>query len=275
MAHGEAWLTFLVCAALACALVVRTLRLERKLGETAARERKARERAEQAVRFSEMFMGIVSHDLRNPVNAISLGAEVVLASSTDDRQRRIASRIVTSTQRMARMIEQLQDLTRIRLGEGLAIQRTSANLEVLARQIAEETEAAHGCSIDVTALGDPDGAWDIDRLGQVLSNLLANAAVHGTKGQGVLVRIDGSASPTLLLTVRNDGAIPADLVPTIFEPFQGSRETRRSSRGLGLGLFITREIVRAHGGRIAVTCDDGGTAFRIELPRAVLPASSN
>jgi signal transduction histidine kinase len=226
------------------------------------------------VRFGEMFIGIVSHDLRNPVNAIGLGAEVVLTTSTDERQRRVASRIATSSQRMARMIEQLLDLTRIRLGDGLAIQPTSVNLEVLARQIAEETETAHGCSIDVTVLGDPDGAWDADRLGQVLSNLLANAAVHGTKGQGVLVRIDGSASPTLLLTVRNDGEIPANLVPTIFEPFHGSLETRRSARGLGLGLYITREIVRAHGGRIAVACDEGRTAFRIELPRAASAASS-
>jgi signal transduction histidine kinase len=261
MAHGEAWLAFLVGAALSFALVVRI-------------ERKARERAEQAVRFNEMFIGIVSHDLSNPVNAIGLAAEVVLASATDERQRRLAGRIATSNRRMARMIEQLQDLTRIRLGEGLSLRPTSVNLEMLARQIAEETEAAHGCSIDVTVLGDPDGAWDVDRLGQVLSNLLANAAVHGTKGQGVLVRIDGSASPTLLLTVRNDGEIPANLVPTIFEPFHGSLETHRSARGLGLGLYISREIVRAHGGRIAVACDDGGTAFRIELPRAASSPAS-
>jgi signal transduction histidine kinase/CheY-like chemotaxis protein len=233
-------------------------------------ETRAREQAEQTAKFSEMFLGVVSHDLRNPLNAIGAGAHLLLVTAPDGRGRGTAGRILSSTQRMTRMIDQLLDLTRIRLGRGISIQPGPTDLGALARQIAEETEAAHGCRIVVERSDDTTGTWDGDRLGQVLSNLLSNAAIHGSSGANIIVRVDGSAPAAVELRTSNDGQVADDLLPNIFEPFRGSTQSRRTGRGLGLGLYITREIVRAHGGTIGVVSGEGGTAFVIRLPREVL-----
>ncbi len=245
-------------------------RAERELERMVAREKAGREEAEKVAHFSEMFVGIVSHDLRNPLNAIGVAGKSILLSAADDGQRRMASRIVAGTQRMARMIDQLLDLTRIRLGTGLSLTPAPLNLGQLAREIAEETEAAHDCVIQTELLGDLTGRWDTDRLGQVFSNLLANAAVHGKRDRPIAVRIDGNSPTTLRLQIRNDGSIPADLLPELFEAFRGSDRRASSQRGLGLGLYITREIVRAHGGAISARCDDGATTVEIDLPRGAL-----
>jgi PAS domain S-box-containing protein len=266
--YSEEDVAFLSALADRAAIAIENGRLVRELEETVTREKLARQEAEKAARFSEMFIGMVSHDLRNPLNAIGTGAQLVLVTATDDRQRRPAARIVASTQRMARMIDQLLDFTRIRLGKGLSVEPHTMNLAPLARQIADETEAAHHCKISVEALGDTAGVWDADRMGQVLSNLLANAAVHRKSGGSVAVHMDGSAPTTLLMVVRNDGQIPKELLPKIFEPFRGSGHQRGTARGLGLGLYIVREIIHAHRGIIDVSSDEGVTAFQIRLPRA-------
>lgn len=231
-------------------------------------ERMGREQAQQIANFSQMFMGIASHDLRNPLSAISTAAELIRRTSQDERQRNTAVRIVRGAQRMGRMIDQLLDLTRIRVGKGLSLAPASVNLGELAQQIAEETESAHGCAIRVERTGDTSGVWDSDRLGQVFSNLLGNAAAHGKEGSPIVIEVDGGAPGAMNVVVRNEGEIPADILPEIFEPFRGSRQ-HGSTNGLGLGLYITREIVRAHGGTIDVSSAAGTTAFKMKLPRAV------
>jgi signal transduction histidine kinase len=236
-----------------------------------AHERAAREQAEQTVRFSEMFAGMLGHDLRNPLSAIITGAHVVLAQPTHDRQRDAARRIASSGERMARMIDQLLDFTRLRLGGGLVIEPVSTDLGELTRQIIDEIEAAHACSIELERQGDISGVWDRDRLGQVLSNLLGNAAHHGRRDCPIAVHIDGRKPREVRLEVRNQGGIPEPILPLLFEPFRGSKTPRGSSRGLGLGLYITREIVRAHGGDIDVSSSEqAGTCIWVRLPRRAL-----
>jgi signal transduction histidine kinase len=140
------------------------------------------------------------------------------------------------------------------------------DLGELARLMGDEVEAAHGCTIRVERAGDLVGTWDEDRLAQVFSNLLVNAAVHGQGGGPIVVRIDGAVAGAVQVVVQNEGRIAPELLPNLFEPFRGDDQTTTSS-GLGLGLYITREVVAAHGGAIDVTSDERGTAFRIELPR--------
>jgi signal transduction histidine kinase len=164
---------------------------------------------------------------------------------------------------MSRMIEQLLDFTRLRVGGGIAIEPKTADLTALVRQVVDELDDAHpDCTVEVTQAGDTNGVWDSDRLSQVFSNLVANAFQHGVPAAGVRVFVDGSAPDTVQVQVHNMGAIPAALVPQVFDPLTGGQRRRDRSRGLGLGLFITERIAAAHSGRVEVSSSEAdGTTF--------------
>ncbi|HTJ45462.1 MAG TPA: ATP-binding protein [Kofleriaceae bacterium] len=230
----------------------------------------AREALERTVRYNEMFTAMLGHDLRNPLGAISTGAQLLVRRTDDERIVTPANRILSSSERMARMIDQLLDFTVARLGRGLELHRERVDLSAVARQVIGELEAVYASrSIELSIAGDPAGAWDADRLSQSLSNLLGNALEHGALGAPIQLELDGRAPDTLTVRVKNGGAIPPELLPVVFEPFRGSRRAERRSRGLGLGLYITREIARAHGGRLDVASTiETGTCFELELPRA-------
>lgn len=248
-------------------------RSELELDRALALEKRARAAAERTVHFSEMFMGVLGHDLRNPLSAIVMAGHVLTQKAQDDQTRRIARRIVRGSDRMTRMIDQLLDVTRIRLGGGLSLERTRVDLDALARHIVEELEdlegAAHRERFELRAIGVTTGEWDEDRMGQVISNLAANAAQHGAAGRPIVVSIDGTDRDTVVMTVHNEGSMPSAMIPEIFDPFRSSRAgTGPRVRGLGLGLFITQQIVRAHGGDIEVeSSETAGTTFRARLAR--------
>ena len=246
--------------------------LERALREALVREKEAREEAERSVRYNEMFAGMLGHDLRNPLSAITTGANYIARLNAHQKTTKAASRILSSAERMARMIDQLLDFTRIRVGGGLALTRTRFDLEELLCKVKDELEAANPeRSILVEVEGDATGEWDHDRLLQVFANLVGNALHHGHSEHPVKVRCHGRRTH-LSVSVQNAGAIPPEVLPVLFEPFRGTARYQRT-RGLGLGLFITQQIVAAHGGTIDVTCDPAtGTTFRLLLPRR--PAKS-
>jgi signal transduction histidine kinase len=228
----------------------------------------------QTVRFNEMFTAILGHDLRNPLGAIMTAAQLAMKRHDDERLRKPLGRILNSGQRMARMIDQLLDFTRVRVGSGLPLAPKPLDVLPLLRQILDELEDANpGFALSMEALGDTVGEWDADRLGQVFSNLVGNAVQHGDSANGVRIRVDGSDPQVVGVDVVNGGVIPRDLVGKLFEPMTGGEGKREKSQGLGLGLFITKQIVRAHGGTIDVrSSESGGTAFRVVLPRfAVRP----
>ena len=231
-------------------------------------KRRAEEERAQAAHFTELFVGILGHDLRNPLSAITMGAALLgdgLASSADAR---IVERITTSANRMARMVRQLLDLTRARLAGGIPIVPQPANLSSVVIAAVDELRTVHPAqAIHCNVPGELNGGWDADRLSQVVSNLVGNALGHGDPERAVevvLVERDGTAT----LTVLNHGApIPADMIPVLFDPFRrGGGESRKSPSGLGLGLYISAEIVRAHGGAIAVQSDADATTFTVTLP---------
>ena len=186
------------------------------------------EELSRAVHISEMFVGILSHDLRNPLGAILGGAQLLgSAPLSADRSTRILSLIVSSGERMGRMIDQLLDFTRSRLGEGIPLERGPLDLAEVARQAVEESEAATaGTSIRLTTKGDTSGTWDKDRLSQVLSNLVGNALQHGRPTSGVDVVLDGTDAEHVSLSVENVGDIPDDILPVIFNPFRGTLQKR-------------------------------------------------
>jgi two-component system, sensor histidine kinase and response regulator len=230
------------------------------------------EELREMLRLNEMFYAALGHDLRNPLSAVMTGAALIRQSG-DARTVAVGNRIMSSASRMARMIEQLLDLARARLGGGIPITRAETDLRtVAARVVAEHQTIAPERTIEIHADGDLRGAWDETRLAQVLSNLLANAVQHGTAHRPIRIDLEGRAPDAVIVSVSNDGAIPATLLPHLFEPFRSSRSDHRRSEGLGLGLYIVDQVVKAHHGRVQVqSTPEQGTTFRIRLPRVLTP----
>jgi signal transduction histidine kinase len=232
----------------------------------------AKERAEETQRalravaeFREMFIGIVGHDLRAPLASIVVSAGTLLQRGRlDDNDAEAVARIIRSSQRMSRMIGQLLDLTQARLGGGLAIEPKPTDLREIFRDVLAEFEA----TIQLDAEGELTGTWDEDRLTQVVSNLTRNAIEYAAPGTAVVVkaRADGTEA---VVEISNQGeAIPADLVPFLFEPFRRARRREKAATGnLGLGLYIAKQIVLSHGGTLDVHSADGTTTFVMRLPR--------
>ena len=179
----------------------------------------------------------------------------------------LAGRIVVNAERMTRLIADLLDLTRGRLGGGIPITPAPANLRAIVRAAIETIEATHPDRHIVTeARGNLEGLWDPDRLGQVIGNLVSNALDHGDATSPV--RIDlAEEGNDIAIRVQNAGSpIACEDLPHIFEAFR--RGQGGDSMGLGLGLYIANEIIRAHGGRVDVTSTaQEGTTFKIILPR--------
>ncbi len=230
---------------------------------------------QQSIRFNEMFTGILGHDLRNPLSAILMAAHVLSKRSRDEALAKPLARVVSSGERMARMIDQLLDFTRVRLSGNIPLHTTSFDLASVVRQTMDELDDAHpDAKLELECEGDPTGVWDADRLLQVFSNLLGNAVQHGDREQGVHTRIDGLAPDQVRVEIRNRGVVPAHLLATIFDPMTRGERHQDKAQGLGLGLYITREIVRAHQGSIRVESRDGGTIFTVQLPRSSMSAGS-
>ncbi len=252
------------------AKVTRDLTERRRLQD----EQIARASAENVVRFNELFVGILGHDLRNPMSAIAMGASLLLRSVGTEKEMKVTRRIAASAERMARMIDQLLDFTRMRIGGGLVLNRERTNLFSLCQRVVEELETAHPeCTLSLEFQGqDSTGEWDGDRILQALSNLVGNAINHGAVGRPVRLRVEGHEERVSVL-IRNEGVVPPDILPVLFDPFRGSQ--RKERKGLGLGLYITQQIVVAHGGTVNVASSETeGTTFCIDLPRSVSGGTS-
>jgi signal transduction histidine kinase len=258
-------------------LLVRALRyaIERKRVEEGLKREEA---ARQTAVFREQFLGILGHDLRNPLQAIAGNAALLLRyGGLAEPQRKAINRISISADRMARMINDLLDFTRTRLGGGYALNRARMNLHDVLRQVVEELEVAHPQRrFELGLSGNGWGDWDADRIAQAASNLVGNAVQYSPEDTPVSVTVrdeDGG----LRVEVHNWGLpIPGERLPHIFDPFVRAQDGRSAQRnGLGLGLYITHEIVRAHGGLLRVTSNpQEGTRFVMNLPRQEAPAAT-
>jgi two-component system sensor histidine kinase/response regulator len=212
-------------------------------------------------RTSELLMGVLDHDLRNPLNAISLAAETLLLARPDDEMAvLIARRISAAAQRMSRLIAQGLDFAALRSGSW-PIQARDADLDQLCRTAASEFEELNKRGFDCSVQGDPRGCWDPDRILQLFSNLIGNALRHGATDVAIAVRIDGRSPDAVAIEVEHGGALPESLRAN---PFAVTAETRG---GAGLGLYIVDQIARAHGGSVVAEASGGRTIFTVQLPR--------
>ncbi len=237
-------------------------------------ERAARLRAETAEDearrigvLQERLVAVVSHDLRNPLAAITSGIALLpKVGELDDRQAKVHSSIQRVASRMEGLIRDLLDFSRARRKYDMPISSRPSDMGEIARRALGEIRIAEpDADVRLVTEGDQHGAWDAARIEQALSNLVSNALQHGG-GSTVWVRSLGGPE-SLVLEVENGGPpIPGEGLAVLFEPFQQGQGDRPGH--LGLGLFIVREIARAHGGTIAATSTPAGvTTFRIELPR--------
>ena len=227
--------------------------------------------AQDVDHLKDLFLGVIGHDLRNPLGAIMMSATVMMTKEGPDWQHSTtAARILSCGARMNLLIGDLLDFTRSRLGGGIPIAPAEIDLEATCRQTVDEITAFHpSCTVTFAASGSLRGAWDGARIAQALSNLLGNAVQHGSPGGPIEVSLRGEADQ-VTLSVRNKGqAIPKRHLQRIFDPFrQASLDDSKANRSsVGLGLYIVQTIVTAHGGTIDVDSTDKGTTFTMRLPR--------
>ncbi|XXF77661.1 ATP-binding protein [Myxococcaceae bacterium GXIMD 01537] len=233
-------------------------------------EKLATEEARLHAEFQEHLVGIVSHDIRSPLGAIINWSRVLADGGSGEDLHRTSRRITAAAVRIERLTRLLLDFTRARLGGGISIEPRKTDLHELFDKVAHEFRVAFpGRKVHCEREGDARGNWDPDRLGQVLSNLVENALKYSPEDTSVYLRTRGDKEH-VVLEVHNKGKpIDPETLQHLFEPFRRGPQTARTLKvSYGLGLYIVREIVRAHGGTIEVhSTEKDGTTLRVRLPR--------
>lgn len=231
----------------------------------------------------QMFLAILSHDLRNPLGTIRMAATAVSQNNADSDTANAMAMIKRNTEAMLQLVHDLVDFSSGGLGREMPLNRGLVNLEVLGREVIESFRSAHpGRTLRMHVHGEVSGLWDAGRIRQVLSNLIGNAIQHGAPDGPIVLSLMSEGAPaaetgqggsTVVLRVHNAGApIPPPLLRTIFEPLKryatADAATDRTPGSIGLGLYIVREIVSAKGGTVTVTSTaEDGTTFTVRIPR--------
>lgn len=233
-----------------------------------AQQQRTHEQLELARDFERWILAIVSHDIRDPLNSIQLAAHVLTRTAAPESPAKKQVDMVTrAVSRIQHIVDDLLDLSREREGTGICVERTPTDLRAMCQNVADDVKAiATNRQVSFDCEADGMGAWDEQRILQAISNLTSNAVQHGTPGSPVRLRLTGDAE-RVAVEVQNEGAIPADVLPRLFEPFRSGRNHGGRGEGLGLGLFIAKAIAVAHGGALEVDSARGGTTFRMVLPR--------
>jgi signal transduction histidine kinase len=223
----------------------------------------------ETLRLNEMFSALLAHDLRNPLSAILASAQLLKRRSQDPHAQEASTRILASGKHMGRLIEDMLDLARARLAGGIVLKREPCDIKVLVERVVRECQAASpGSLIETVYSGDFAGSWDPERIAQVATNLIGNALKHGDPIGPVHVQLDGTKEDRVLFIVSNRGNIPPELMDHLFDPFRGGQRSAGRSGGLGLGLYIVYQVVKAHDGEVEVASGlVDRTVFQVSLPR--------
>lgn len=226
--------------------------------------------AEQVNHSRDIFLAILGHDLRAPLQAVNMSSELLASrSSLDDKARNHVQRIRNSTRHMTGMVNDLLGFVRSRLGNQLPIVRTTVNMSALCQAAIDEASAGQPLSdLRFEESGATEGEWDQGRIEQLLQNLIGNALQHGASNLPITLRLRG-APDSITLTLHNFGdPIAESAISTLFFPLVRSASDRIGETSLGLGLFIVSEVVIAHQGTIQVTSNEAdGTTFTVVLPK--------
>lgn len=247
----------------------------RRLEELAARHAQdqhdlttARAQAEDRAQFAEQMVGVVSHDIRNPLSVIHMSTVLLERGNLDAQQLAALARVGRAVLRVRHLIGDLLDFTQARLGGGISVRASEVDLhQAVADSIAELAVAYPASPLRHERMGHDTCTADADRIIQAVGNLVSNAASHGEPGRPITVRTE-STEGGFRISVHNEGKpIPPDVLPRLFEPMV--RGADAGSQGVGLGLYIVAAIVRAHGGTVrAESTAEVGTSFILELPRS-------
>jgi signal transduction histidine kinase len=229
----------------------------------------------QAVKKSQnLFLSILGHDLRDPLEDSVMGASLIMSTTyIASKHNELATRIFNSGQRMFKLVNNLLDFTRTQLGSGLPVKVKKTDIVNICLGAVEELRTKYPeRTIEFSAKGNREGFWDEARIAEVFSNLIGNALQHGSQAEPVTVHLD-CESDEIIARIKNKGApIDREKMQSIFEPLVRFTEEdsidHANETSLGIGLYITREIVRAHKGVILVASSPSeGTTFTVRLPR--------
>jgi len=224
--------------------------------------------ANEMGRLREQFIAVLGHDLRTPLSAIRMSADLLESKVEDKRSRTLLSAIRTSSVRMGVLIENILDFARGRLGSGIPVQRKLVDdLQQTLRQTLEEIQVAYPQAKFIDSLEVPAGVYcDPLRISQLLSNLLGNAVTHGSIAEPIVLKAFAEGDEIVISLTNQGTPIPPALMPLLFEPFSRSEAGQRHE-GLGLGLYIAGQIANAHNGTLSVTSDrETGTCFVARFP---------
>lgn len=229
----------------------------------------------EAERARNVFLGVLGHDLRGPLNAILLTSRLLSQLNDGTPVSAVTARLIRGGERMRQLLDDLLDYSRASLDLGIAIAPASMDLALACQEEIELQRAAWPeTTVELTTEGPTQGVWDASRLKQVLGNLIANAAKYGERGTPIIVRLVGNDDGVILFVENTGPAISVAGMQGLFEPLKrgahGDLQHERTS--LGLGLFIVRQIVHAHGGTVTLSSADAKTVFQVTLPRNA-PAS--
>ena len=220
---------------------------------------------QEATRLREQFIAVLGHDLRNPLAGIEAGLKMVLRTTQDDKAASIISLMQKSVERMNALVSDVMDFARGRMGGGILLQYQTVQLEpIIAHVVAEIVAASPSYTVELQIDLPEPVECDPMRIAQLLSNLVANAILHGETGG--LVKINGALDGSMVeISVLNKGpAMPPEMLDRLFQPFIRN-EAGQSRMGLGLGLYICSEISRAHGGELKVLSAVQETRFTFRM----------
>ncbi|MHC8315157.1 PAS domain-containing sensor histidine kinase [Pseudomonas sp. LB3P31] len=253
------------------ALVNEKTATEAALKQAQAELSDAYDKAQRRAQFAEQMVAIVSHDLKNPLTAIKMAADMLARSERTARESKLLGHISQSSERAQRMIADLLDFALARVGQGLGISIAPADLHHITHLSVDELRVAFpAANLTHRESGSGTALLDADRVQQIIGNLVANAVAYGDPQQPITItsrREDHAA----IVSVHNEGpAIPQSLIDVLFEPMTRGTESDSDVRSVGLGLFIVREIAKAHGGNVAVKSSvEGGTEFSVYFPQTL------
>ncbi len=241
--------------------------LETQLAE-GARERLLLQRAllaeQEIARLREQFVAILGHDLRNPLSSIVAGLNILSKEPHSEKAFRVLSLMSNSTDRMFKLIRDMLDLARLKSGAGIAVEIQPSNVHSALEQVIEELRSAYPDQTIESRLSLPEQVYcDNERIAQVVSNLLANALTHGAKDAPIRVDAVVSGEDLTISVVNRGQPITQEIKDRLFEPFFRGKA---GTQGLGLGLYISREIVRSHGGTLDIASDAQETRFFFSIP---------
>lgn len=230
-------------------------------------ESQLRAAAEDRVLLAEQMVGIVSHDLRNPLSDILMGTTLMgMGGALSVEKQQTLSKVASAARRAQRMIEELLDFTQARVGKGLALKIVEVDIDALISSIVEELRLSFP-NVELACPDHPLGSAhvDADRIHQLLGNLVANGATYGAPGEAVRLKCMITAGE-VILSVHNEGnAIPKTIMAAMFDPM--FRGTPHHTASRGVGLYIVRAIAEAHSGMVDVTSSaENGTCFSVRLP---------